>query len=661
MKNFTFFVGLTFLFLTTKAQNVGVGQAAPSAKLHVTQTTSAQNALTVEHPGSGIGIYNYYTGSNTSLYNFNAGSSTGGFFYNSGATNSANALFVQHAGLGRSITAFSSNTANTSETIFGQNDGTGRVATLLNNNTATTSETLYGQNNGTGRVVTLLSNNTGATNETFFAQQNGTGRVATFRTNGATNANYTTYTEQVGTAGWGGFFYNSNTAATGISLASENAGLGRAAQFITSNTANTGYTMLAQTSSANTGGVAYFNKNNVANTGFAAIIAENGTNAPGFASGGLYVVHSNAATQAHNLFLWQEGTGRVIESMRKPSTTTEPILLMVDSARGRVMNIENRNSANGEIGLWVSNQGTGTTGINKADATFSGTYAKNGARGVVGTAYTTVTAGVTQLASMTETYPVGVQGVAQGTSGNQGAYGVTGYSIRHNTGTSNSTTYAGGLFGLYESNLNTITSSAIAVRNSNTNYKILGITGSPAVSTSREDHTGKKVILFAPESPIPTYSDYGSGTLVNGRTNIIIDPAFANMIYVNPKDNAPLRVIIQLEGDCNGVYVTNKSASSFDVVELNGGTSNVSFTYQIVANAKDYVDPRTGEKNNLQNVRFPELESKFVEDTYNKKTANTLPVKTSKAQKQEDTDSKSIATEKEEKQKGIQNKVTDKK
>ena len=46
-------------------------------------------------------------------------------------------------------------------------------------------------------------------------------------------------------------------------------------------------------------------------------------------------------------------------------------------------------------------------------------------------------------------------------------------------------------------------------------------------------------------------------------------------------------MFVQLEGDCKGVYVTNKTATGFDVVELNGGHSNVPFQWNITCNVAD--------------------------------------------------------------------------
>ncbi|MFT5777740.1 MAG: hypothetical protein ACI837_000688 [Crocinitomicaceae bacterium] len=129
--------------------------------------------------------------------------------------------------------------------------------------------------------------------------------------------------------------------------------------------------------------------------------------------------------------------------------------------------------------------------------------------------------------------------------------------------------------------------------------------GGGLVSTSREDHTGQNVTLFAPESPMPLYTDYGTGQLENGVASIDLDPAFAHMIYVDEADNAPLRVIVQLEGDCNGVFVTNKTATGFEVRELSGGNSNVKFTYTVTANTKDVVHAEDGYHQHIQSIRFP--------------------------------------------------------
>jgi hypothetical protein len=51
------------------------------------------------------------------------------------------------------------------------------------------------------------------------------------------------------------------------------------------------------------------------------------------------------------------------------------------------------------------------------------------------------------------------------------------------------------------------------------------------------------------------------------------------------------RVFLTPEGDCRGLYVRRK-ANSFEVRELMGGTSSITFSYRIVGRRKDIKTPR---------------------------------------------------------------------
>lgn len=133
-----------------------------------------------------------------------------------------------------------------------------------------------------------------------------------------------------------------------------------------------------------------------------------------------------------------------------------------------------------------------------------------------------------------------------------------------------------------------------------TNYKIIG---NGTNSTIIKDKTNTPRILFSPEAPEILFEDYGTGKLVNGVAQITIDPILKDAIYVDEKH--PLKVFIQLEGDCNGVYVTNKSANGFMVKELANGTSNVAFSYHIVANRADEIDANGEVASKHVGLRFP--------------------------------------------------------
>ncbi len=118
-----------------------------------------------------------------------------------------------------------------------------------------------------------------------------------------------------------------------------------------------------------------------------------------------------------------------------------------------------------------------------------------------------------------------------------------------------------------------------------TDYKIIG-TG--AVSTLIEDGQGNHRVMFAPEAPEIVFQDFGIGTLTNGSAKITLDPILKKSLHVDREH--PLRVYITVEGECNGVYVTDKSIDGFTVKELNNGKSNIAFSWQIVANRADRKD-----------------------------------------------------------------------
>ncbi|NII25971.1 hypothetical protein HB364_12825 [Pseudoflavitalea sp. X16] len=137
----------------------------------------------------------------------------------------------------------------------------------------------------------------------------------------------------------------------------------------------------------------------------------------------------------------------------------------------------------------------------------------------------------------------------------------------------------------------------IGGRTGNTDYAILS---SGTKSTMVKDEQDRNRIMYCTEAPEVLFQDIGTAQLVNGKAHVTIDPILARNISVSKE--RPLKVFIQLEGDCKGVYVTNKSASGFDVIELQGGTSNTSFSYQIIANRAD-----TKEANGRVNSRFADM------------------------------------------------------
>jgi hypothetical protein len=98
----------------------------------------------------------------------------------------------------------------------------------------------------------------------------------------------------------------------------------------------------------------------------------------------------------------------------------------------------------------------------------------------------------------------------------------------------------------------------------------------------------RTVETYAMQSPENWMEDFGSGSLVNGKAEIRIDPGFAETV----SGDASYHVFLTPNGDSKGLYVVAKSASGFEVRESGGGTSSLSFDYRIVGKRRGYESER---------------------------------------------------------------------
>jgi len=94
---------------------------------------------------------------------------------------------------------------------------------------------------------------------------------------------------------------------------------------------------------------------------------------------------------------------------------------------------------------------------------------------------------------------------------------------------------------------------------------------------------------FMLESPENWFEDLG-GQLIQGRAVVKIDPIFAETVNTEGE----YRVFLTPKADCEGLYVTNQTATSFEVRELRHGKSDTAFDYRIVAKRKGYEGARLG-------------------------------------------------------------------
>ncbi|MGO9268892.1 MAG: hypothetical protein ACLQOO_01290 [Terriglobia bacterium] len=114
----------------------------------------------------------------------------------------------------------------------------------------------------------------------------------------------------------------------------------------------------------------------------------------------------------------------------------------------------------------------------------------------------------------------------------------------------------------------------------------------PSSTLASVDDGSRQVTLYATQSAENWFDDYGAGTLVNGVATVTLDPVFAQTINTA----VGYRVFVTPSGDCHGLYVTNKTATSFEVHELGGGHANIDFDYRIVGKRKGYENVRLADQ-----------------------------------------------------------------
>ena len=172
-------------------------------------------------------------------------------------------------------------------------------------------------------------------------------------------------------------------------------------------------------------------------------------------------------------------------------------------------------------------------------------------------------------------FTIGVQ--AFGDAQNQDALGVDGEVFTNNT-------YRAG--GYFESFNYLGVSQAYALAGTTAGGVARKITGTAAVSEIIPTPTHGRIMLTCPESPEYWYQDYGTAQMVNGQAHVDLDPILADVIMVTPE--YPIRVfctpVDMLE--FNGVAVVNRTATGFDLVELNSGGHTGTVDYQLIAKPK---------------------------------------------------------------------------
>ncbi|MCU7495137.1 MAG: hypothetical protein HF314_18635 [Ignavibacteria bacterium] len=118
-----------------------------------------------------------------------------------------------------------------------------------------------------------------------------------------------------------------------------------------------------------------------------------------------------------------------------------------------------------------------------------------------------------------------------------------------------------------------------------------------------KDGAGQNRVMFNTASPEVLLEDYGTGQLERGFAHVSLDSLFSGAIVIN--DVNPMKVFVQVEGDCNGVFVANKTKEGFDVKELRNGRSRAAFSWHVVATRADLTGPEGSIMTDYSTLRFP--------------------------------------------------------
>jgi len=93
-------------------------------------------------------------------------------------------------------------------------------------------------------------------------------------------------------------------------------------------------------------------------------------------------------------------------------------------------------------------------------------------------------------------------------------------------------------------------------------------------------HNPDRYIVFkCTEAPKVTIEDWGVAELKGGEASVSLSEEFVALM----SDTAEYAVFLTPEGECNGLYVAEKGFDGFKVKELNGGKSNIRFSWQVRA------------------------------------------------------------------------------
>jgi hypothetical protein len=171
-------------------------------------------------------------------------------------------------------------------------------------------------------------------------------------------------------------------------------------------------------------------------------------------------------------------------------------------------------------------------------------------------------------------------------------------------------------FGVFGT-VNYITGTGVYGRNSNNTvgsaygmycFGNFAVTG--AKSASIPTSQGNQLV-YSMESPEVWFEDAGYSQLMNGSVHVTLSHLFQEAIFAD--NEHPFLIFTQEMGESQGlIVIPDADWKGFTVKEKNGGNSNISFSYRIMAKRRFYQDVKFGVDAN-QSFENNLINSKYVE------------------------------------------------
>jgi hypothetical protein len=282
-------------------------------------------------------------------------------------------------------------------------------------------------------------------------------------------------------------------------------------------------------------------------------------------------------------------------------------------------------TANQTVNATIFANASGSAVIGNSTSTVFGAVAGGGAKiGVYGSATGTTGSGVegqspyngvlgeASGASNTSTLFGGSPGVWGDTGGKaeSGFVGVVGTADDNSAGNFFNNSPQATLFVGNNSTANSTDLVLVAKGDNTGGLCTINVSGDLACSGSVTSivHAGgsRQVALNTISSPEDWFEDAGAGQLSNGEALVNIEAVFGETVNTGVE----YRVFLTPNGDCKGLYVAQKSSTSFVVRELGGGHSSIAFDYRIMAKRVGYEKVRLTdltEQLNKQEAQSPKM------------------------------------------------------